>query len=156
MAEENNSGGGGNWLGGALGAAGGLLGMIGQNSRAKKQHNRQKELMGIQFQNQQQLNQQGHELQKKMWEDTNYPRTNENDARSGIKSRLNVWNEWRRSNNNRKSRRRKCSKWKRSSPNGHRRSITSGNDESTNKKARSRNRINENAKREQKAKEREK
>ena len=73
MAEENNSGGGGNWLGGALGAAGGLLGMIGQNSRAKKQHNRQKELMGIQFQNQQQLNQQGHELQKKMWEDTNYP-----------------------------------------------------------------------------------
>jgi len=76
MAENNNQ----NWLqrnsgivGTVAGAAGGLLGMIGQNSRARKQHERQQELMGIQFKNQSQLNQQGHELQKKMWEDTNYP-----------------------------------------------------------------------------------
>jgi hypothetical protein len=55
-----------------IGAAGGLLGMIGQGKRAKKQHNRQKELMGIQFENQQALNKQGHDLQMQMWKDTGY------------------------------------------------------------------------------------
>ena len=55
-----------------VGAVGGLLGMIGQNKRAKKAHNRNKELMGIQFGNQQALNQQGHELQMKAWRDTGY------------------------------------------------------------------------------------
>jgi len=55
-----------------VGAVGGLLGMIGQGKRAKKQHNRQKELMGIQFGNQQALNKQGHELQMKTWRDTGY------------------------------------------------------------------------------------
>lgn len=55
-----------------IGAAGGALGMIGQNKRAKKQHNRQKELMGIQLKNQQQLNKQGQQLQMQTWRDTNY------------------------------------------------------------------------------------
>ena len=55
-----------------VGVAGGLLGMIGQGKRARKQHNRQKELMGIQFDNQQALNKQGHDLQMQMWKDTGY------------------------------------------------------------------------------------
>ena len=55
-----------------VGAVGGLLGMIGQGKRAKKQHNRQKELMGIQLGNQQELNKQGQELQMKTWRDTGY------------------------------------------------------------------------------------
>ena len=60
-------------IGAAAGqVAGGLIGMIGQNSRAKKQHNRQKELMGIQLKNQQQLNKQGQQLQMQTWRDTNY------------------------------------------------------------------------------------
>ena len=54
------------------GVAGGILGMIGQKKRAKKAHSRNKELMGIQFENQQALNQQGHELQMKAWRDTGY------------------------------------------------------------------------------------
>ena len=57
----------------AVGGATGLLGMIGQNKRAEKQHNRQKELMGIQFDNQKLLNQQGHELQMELWKNTNHP-----------------------------------------------------------------------------------
>ncbi len=61
-----------NWGGAVGGAVGGLLGMIGQNKRAKKQHNRQKELMGIQFGNQQELNKQGQKLQMQTWKDTGY------------------------------------------------------------------------------------
>ena len=53
-------------------AAGGVLGMIGQGKRAKKAHNRNKELMGMQFANQQALNKQGQELQMKTWNDTGY------------------------------------------------------------------------------------
>ena len=55
-----------------VGLVGGALGMIGQGKRAKKQHNRQKELMGIQLGNQQTLNKQGQELQMKTWRDTGY------------------------------------------------------------------------------------
>ena len=55
-------------LGIGLGAAGGLI----QDARQKKQHKRQKELMDIQQKNQQQLNKQGHGLQKDMWDYTNY------------------------------------------------------------------------------------
>ena len=54
------------------GVAGGVLGMIGQKKRAKKAHNRNKELMGIQFANQQALNKQGQALQMKTWQDTGY------------------------------------------------------------------------------------
>ncbi len=55
-----------------IGAAGGMLGMIGQNARAKKAHGRNMDLMGIQYTNQRQLNKQGHELQMDMWNKTNY------------------------------------------------------------------------------------
>jgi hypothetical protein len=62
-----------NGWGSALTSIGGsLLGMIGQNARARRQHNRQKELMNIQLGNQKELNQQGHELQYDMWNKTNY------------------------------------------------------------------------------------
>jgi hypothetical protein len=47
----------GAWDGLGTAAAGTVLGMIGQNARADKAQNRQKELMGVQFQNQQKLNQ---------------------------------------------------------------------------------------------------
>ena len=69
MSDNNNSF---NWGGAIGGLGGGLLGMIGQNKRAEKQHKRQKELMGIQFANQQALNKQGQALQMKTWQDTGY------------------------------------------------------------------------------------
>jgi hypothetical protein len=51
-----------------IGAQAGMQGHMG-----KKGHEREKELMGIQYQNQQGLNQQGHELQMEMWNKTNFP-----------------------------------------------------------------------------------
>lgn len=57
-------------IGGALISGG--LGMLGQAGRARKQHERQKELMGIQLKNQQELNKQGNELQFDLWNKTNY------------------------------------------------------------------------------------
>lgn len=53
-----------------LGGTGVQAGM--QAIGGKKGHEREKELMDIQYQNQQNLNQQGHELQKSMWDYTNY------------------------------------------------------------------------------------
>ena len=53
-----------------LGASGAQTGI--QLGQGKKGHEREKELMDIQYQNQQQLNQQGHGLQKEMWDYTNY------------------------------------------------------------------------------------
>ena len=62
---------GSGWLS-ALPIVGGLLGSIGQKKRAKKQHERQKELMGIQSENQKMLNKQGQALQMQTWRDTGY------------------------------------------------------------------------------------
>jgi len=56
-----------------IAAGGTILGMIGQNVRATKQHSRQKELMGVQFDNQSKLNKQGNDLQYDMWKKTNAP-----------------------------------------------------------------------------------
>jgi hypothetical protein len=53
-----------------LGGTGVQVGM--QGHQGKKGHEREKELMDIQYQNQQQLNEQGHNLQKDMWDYTNY------------------------------------------------------------------------------------
>lgn len=55
----------------ALAGIGAQAGM--QAHMGRKGHERQKELMGIQYQNQQGLNQQGHELQMEMWNKTNFP-----------------------------------------------------------------------------------
>jgi len=71
-------------LNAGIGAAGSVIGMIGQNQRAKKQHNRQKELMDIQNKNQQSLNKQGHELQMDMWNKTNYGAQMEHMKSAGL------------------------------------------------------------------------
>ncbi len=82
--EKSNNG----W-GSALTSIGGsLLGMIGQNARARRQHNRQKELMNIQLGNQKQLNQQGHELQMDMWNKTNYGAQKEHMLEAGLNPAL--------------------------------------------------------------------
>lgn len=55
----------------ALGAGMSGIGMIVQGERARKQHERQIQLMGIQNQNQRNLNKQGQELQLDTWNKTN-------------------------------------------------------------------------------------
>ena len=76
-------------IGNTIGSVGGsLLGMIGQNSRAKKQHNRQKELMGIQMGNQKSLNKQGHQLQMDMWNKTNYGAQKDHMLEAGLNPAL--------------------------------------------------------------------
>jgi hypothetical protein len=62
-----------NWIGAAAGAATGLISMLGQRKREKRALKNQKDLMGLQFRNQQALNKQGHQLQLDMWKKTNYP-----------------------------------------------------------------------------------
>lgn len=52
-------------VGAGISMLGGLLG-------ARNQHRRQRQLMGVQYQNQRLLNQQGHDLQYDMWNKTNY------------------------------------------------------------------------------------
>jgi hypothetical protein len=59
-------------LGLGLGVASSIAGAVGQKARAKKQHERQKELMGIQSENQKMLNEQGQKLQMQTWRDTGY------------------------------------------------------------------------------------
>lgn len=56
----------------AIGGATGLLGGIGQKRREQRAMDNQKELMGIQFRRQQELNQQGKDLALQQWKDTNY------------------------------------------------------------------------------------
>jgi hypothetical protein len=72
FGSSSNKKSGSGLLGAGLGMASGLLGMIGQKKRAKKQHERQKELMGIQSENQKMLNKQGQALQMQTWRDTGY------------------------------------------------------------------------------------
>ncbi len=75
-------------LGGIGGSAMGLLGGIGRKRREKRQVKYQKELMGMQQQNQKELNQQGHELQMKMWNDTNYGAQMEHIKGAGLNPAL--------------------------------------------------------------------
>jgi hypothetical protein len=57
----------------AIGIGSGILETAGNIALAEQQYQQEQELMSIQHQNQQQLNQQGHELQYDMWKKTNYP-----------------------------------------------------------------------------------
>lgn len=64
------------WNGAAsagIGAATGILSMIGQRERENRAMENQKELMGIQLGHQQRLNKQGADLQYEMWKKTNFP-----------------------------------------------------------------------------------
>jgi hypothetical protein len=61
----------------ALSSGGGLFGQ-------RKQYKNQKNLMGIQYQNQRNLNQQGHDLQFDMWNKTNYPAQLEMMKKAGL------------------------------------------------------------------------
>lgn len=71
MSNTGNSG--GSWIpAAATGLATGMFGWIGAGKRAKKAHKRNKEMMGIQFANQQKLNEQGQALQMKTWQQTGY------------------------------------------------------------------------------------
>jgi hypothetical protein len=67
-----------------LGMLQGAFNMFG----AGQQHRRQKELMGIQFGNQQQLNRQGHEIQMDMWNKTNYGAQIEHMKKAGLNPAL--------------------------------------------------------------------
>ena len=60
-------------VGPAVSFGGGLLGMLNQKRREKRSHRRNKEYLGIQFENQKALNEQGQELAFEMWEKTNFP-----------------------------------------------------------------------------------
>ncbi len=62
-----------NGFGAAAGMAGTLFGLGLQDKRQKGQNAENRNLMGIQYRNQRNLNQQGSDLQYKMWEKTNYP-----------------------------------------------------------------------------------
>lgn len=67
---------------------GGIIGMVGQRKREKRAMNNQKELMDIQHRNQQKLNQQGFDLQKRMWDETNYGAQMEHLKNAGLNPAL--------------------------------------------------------------------
>lgn len=74
MANGNNGNENGNGWAGAIGSAAATgIGMIGEKKRYERGLRGQEHLMGIQLGNQQQLNQQGHDLQMEAWKKTNYP-----------------------------------------------------------------------------------
>lgn len=61
------------WIGPAIGAITGGLGMIGQKKREKRAMANQRKLMSDQAAHQASLNKLAHDLQFEMWEKTNYP-----------------------------------------------------------------------------------
>jgi hypothetical protein len=69
------------WLGAGISMLGGAFGAQGQQRR-------QRELMNLQHQNQQELNQQGHDLQYQQWLRTNYPAQVEMMKKAGLNPAL--------------------------------------------------------------------
>jgi ribosomal protein S20 len=82
MATGNK--GGTSIIGPALQVGGGLLGMINQRKRENRLFNRQKQLMGLQFDQQQKLNQQGADLAYENWLRTNFPAQVEQLKEAGL------------------------------------------------------------------------
>lgn len=72
----------------AVGGLAGLAGRIGQKKREKRQVGYQKELMGEQMNNQMMLNQQGFDLSKQMWLDTNAQAQVEQLKKAGLNPAL--------------------------------------------------------------------
>jgi hypothetical protein len=85
-SQQSGQGGGGNSNWGGVASAG--LSMLGGIIGAGSQHRRQRELMGLQNQYQQQLNQQGHDLQFDMWNKTNYKAQVEHMKAAGLNPAL--------------------------------------------------------------------
>lgn len=91
MAKQSgNSGGGGNgnlWSGiaqGAMAIGGGLLGSASGKKNQKRQHEYNKEIMEIQNKYLNEQNETNYKLQKKFWEDTNYPAEVEQMKKAGL------------------------------------------------------------------------
>ena len=79
---------GGPLINAGMGIAEGLLGMALGDRRENRAHQRQKDLMGIQLENQQILNQQGHDLAYDMWLKTNYSAQMEQLREAGLNPAL--------------------------------------------------------------------
>lgn len=73
---------------GGASLVGDTIGMIGQNAREKRAMQNQQKLMGIQTENQMKLNKQGFELQKAMWNETNYEAQMQKMREAGLNSSL--------------------------------------------------------------------
>jgi len=72
------------WLPAAISGAGGLLGIGLSNSQNQQQYQNQQSLMGQQLNNQMLLNQQGHQMQKDMWDYTNYENQRKHMEKAGL------------------------------------------------------------------------
>lgn len=72
------------WAGAALGA----ISMLTQRKREERAMNNQKDLMGLQMQNQKQLDKYGQQLQLETWEKTNYPAQMEMIKEAGLNPAL--------------------------------------------------------------------
>lgn len=70
--QENSGGSGGGLIGGIIGGVTGIIGMMGNRRRETRARKNQEILMAQQMKNQQQLNEEGHQQQKDMWDYTNY------------------------------------------------------------------------------------
>lgn len=69
---------------GVSNVAGGLIANAGASRRQRKAFQQQKQLMDIQQMNQRELNQQGFDLQKRMWDETNYGAQMEHLKNAGL------------------------------------------------------------------------
>ncbi len=77
-----------NWLGAGLGAAGSLVGMMGQRARENRTNKQQEKLMGIQQKNQMKLNEQGRDLSMDLWNKTGYGAQMEQMKDAGVNPAL--------------------------------------------------------------------
>ncbi len=71
-------------MSGIAGLAGTLFGIGLQGGRQRAQNQENRDLMGIQYRNQQRLNNQGHNLQMQMWKNTNYGAQKEEMKKAGL------------------------------------------------------------------------
>lgn len=75
-------------IAGGASLIGDAIGMIGQKKRENRALKNQTKLMGIQKKNQMELNEQGYDLQKRMWDETNYQAQMNNIKGAGLNAGL--------------------------------------------------------------------